>query len=394
MKHESIFIFGSAPALAREELHAVLGRLHVSFDSYKHNEIIEHITCDIPLDFTAVGAVLGGTVKAGQVVVRMKKLDPAVFADMLAQSGKKVTFGFSLYGQTAIDIPVLCDSIKELLKQKDISSRFVRSTDGTVLSSVVVGKQSVNEFLIVPQDDEFLIAKTAFVQDVDAWSARDYGRPNADAKKGMLPLKVARMMVNLGIGSRNPAQTSVADLFCGMGSIFSEAVTLGCKKIFGCDIAQQSVNRAVANIEWLKKEYGLSFDAHIICGDATHAHDYFKNVQFDCIVTEPYMGPVFEKGAVLDRQKIANTIKGLQKLYIGSLREWHSLLVDDGRVVMVFPQMQVQEKGRAYVYTVKNVIDRCEKLGYTLMTGPLTYARPNAVVRRQIYILKKLPTTS
>ena len=35
------------------------------------------------------------------------------------------------------------------------------------------------------------------MQDFEQWGARDYGRPSRDAVRGMLPPKLARMMVNL-----------------------------------------------------------------------------------------------------------------------------------------------------------------------------------------------------
>lgn len=389
MKHESIFIFGNTPTIAREELFTVLNRKQISFTSRQQLGPVELVATESPLDYQQFGTILGGTVKAGPVIARTEQLDPALFVDLLSESQGKINFGMSIYGEVSVDISALCHAVKDALKQKGIVSRFVLPQKNMILSSVAVSKQSVSEFLIVPQDGQFLIAKTAFVQDVDAWSARDYGRPNVDPKKGMLPLKVARMMVNLGIGVKNPHDCIVADLFCGMGSILSEAVVLGCKQIVGCDISQQSIDRTHANLEWLKKHFELSFESNLICGDATHAREYFKKGQFDCIVTEPYLGPAYERGAVIDRQKIVNTIKGLQKLYIGSLREWYSLLADERRVVMVFPEIQVEDKGHTYIYTVKNVIDRCEKLGYTLVAGPLRYARPHAIVRRQIYVLKK-----
>ena len=38
---------------------------------------------------------------------------------------------------------------------------------------------------------------------------------------------------------------------------------------------------------------------------------------------------------------------------------------------------------------MKNVVDRCEMLGYTTKAGPIEYSRPQAKVRREFYIFEK-----
>ena len=83
----------------------------------------------------------------------------------------------------------------------------------------------------------------------------------------------------------------------------------------------------------------------------------------------------------MDKKEIKNAVKGLEKLYIGCLREWHALLKPHGVVVMALPDIVLANTK----YSVKNVIDRCETLGYTTEQGPLPYSRPNAVVRRMFY---------
>ena len=83
-----------------------------------------------------------------------------------------------------------------------------------------------------------------------------------------------------------------------------------------------------------------------------------------------------------DVQYVKNIIKGLEKLYIGCLRDWHKVLKKGGVVVMALPVYNINGK----TYFVKKVIDMCEMLGYTTLAGPIEYSRPQAVVKRNFFV--------
>ena len=120
--------------------------------------------------------------------------------------------------------------------------------------------------------------------------------------------------------------------------------------------------------------------------DATHISERITS-PIHAIVTEPYMGDTNASsyGKVIELKKAKNIVKGLEKLYIGCLREWIRILIKGGVVVIALPQYVI---GKETVF-VKKVIDRCENLGYTLLVGPIEYGRPDAVVRREFYIFQK-----
>ena len=96
---------------------------------------------------------------------------------------------------------------------------------------------------------ETLVAKVVHVQDVNWWSKKDYGRKKVDRKSGMLPPKVARIMVNL---SQTPKDGVIYDPFCGSGTILVEALDSGFAAI-GSDISEKAVNDSVTNTNWFKK---------------------------------------------------------------------------------------------------------------------------------------------
>src|SRR5439155_3174172 len=137
-----------------------------------------------------------------------------------------------------------------------------------------------------------------------------------------------------------------------------------------------------ANLRWTVATKwaaeGVTFRLHN--ADAVHMSENMDGALVDAIVTEPYMGKtsVGARESRVTSDEIKNTIKGLEKLYIGCLRDWNRILKPQGVVVMALPMYVVGEKS----YFVKKVIDMCETLGYTIIAGPIEYSRPQAVVKR------------
>ncbi|MEK9143024.1 MAG: methyltransferase domain-containing protein [Patescibacteria group bacterium] len=328
----------------------------------------------------ALLAQLGGTIKIAWMLGTIPSLEAPLLARYLLDIPGIRSFGISMYGDAkSLDPEVLAD-IKTQLSEAGVHTRYVEAHDGNVLSSVVVAKQKVTELIVVSTGSGFIIGQTLAVQDVEAWSTRDYGRPFADPKSGMLPPKVARMAVNLAHSEvLHPTSEVLLDPFCGMGTILGEALLSGWQ-VIGSDQSEEVVGKAKKNIEWLTKVTGPGPVTKFFVSDATHVSEHLPKESIDAIVTEPFLGST-QWG---DRQ-VKNIIKGLEKLYIGCLRDWVKVLKPNGKVVIALPQYAVHGK----TFFVKNVIDRCENLGYTVVHGPIEYSRPQAVVRRQFYIFRK-----
>ncbi|MBI3956019.1 methyltransferase domain-containing protein [Candidatus Gottesmanbacteria bacterium] len=325
---------------------------------------------------------LGGTVKIAREKGKIAVLTAEEVLLIFKNEGESLTFGISLYGEGHLDTRLLA-GVKEGLERRGIHARYVAGHEGNALSSVVITKQHVKELILVRVKDGYIVGETEAVQDFEAWNARDYGRPYADPKAGMLPPKVARMAINLASASthsRINASRILLDPFCGMGTILGEALLTGWS-VIGSDQSEEAVEKAKKNIEFLqgtslqdRKEvpYGL------FVSDATHISEKIAPESIDAIVTEPFMGPT-----VVETENVKNVIKGLEKLYIGCLREWHKILKPKGHIVIALPEYAVGGK----TFFVKTIIDRCENLGYTVTLGPLEYSRPQAVVRRKFFVL-------
>jgi tRNA G10 N-methylase Trm11 len=172
-----------------------------------------------------------------------------------------------------------------------------------------------------------------------------------------------------------------------MGTILAEAYMTSWS-VMGSDVSADIVDRAKKNLDWLVQLFPGTRGSIGACvtADAVHISEHIVANSVDAIVTEPFMGATsIANQKTLDSQKIKNIIKGLEKLYIGCLRDWHKILKENGRIVIALPAYAVL--GR--VYFVKKVVDMCENLGYTIVDGPIEYSRPQAIVKRQFYILQK-----
>ncbi|MEK7587560.1 MAG: methyltransferase domain-containing protein [Patescibacteria group bacterium] len=150
----------------------------------------------------------------------------------------------------------------------------------------------------------------------------------------------------------------------------------------GSDISEKVIEKAKKNIEFSQEDllHSKRSSYEFFVSDATHVSEHLKPESIDAIVTEPFMG-----SADIKFENIKNTIKGLEKLYIGCLRDWYRVLKPLGRVVIALPEYRIEDK----MFFVKKVIDRCENLGYTTLHGPIEYSRPQAIVRREFFVLQK-----
>ena len=109
--------------------------------------------------------------------------------------------------------------LKKILVRHGRSVRVVENRDAvlttaTSLHNGLSGKNERKVELIKLDDDWY---KVVGVQDIDAYSKRDQTRPARDAKVGMLPPKLAQILINL-CGPLKPGSV-VLDPFCGTGVV-------------------------------------------------------------------------------------------------------------------------------------------------------------------------------
>ncbi len=382
MTSDTVFVFGRTPDLAFAELsHLIPGSSLLRIHSHAA------VLAQSETNASEIMEQLGGTVTIGKVLCIGQELTPANLASYIGIGGpSSVTFGLSTLGTNPITETFL-RQIKKELTPLGISVRYIVNKKSEPLSAVVVKGQKVQEYIIIPTDKGEYLVKTEQVQNVPEWVKRDFDRPFADPKRGMLPPKVARMLMNIVSSRKQGGVPTLLDPFCGMGTVLGEGLLTGWN-VIGSDIAKDVTRKTKGNMEWITREYpSITTKYQVFEADAVHISTAVPPDSIDAIVTEPFMGtPSFAIQEKINPEEVKNTVKGLEKLYIGCLKDWSKILKKDGLILIALPSFRVN--GRELF--VKKVIDTCETLGYYISEGPWTYGRPNAVVERNFYLFKKI----
>ncbi|MEK7537998.1 MAG: 50S ribosomal protein L11 methyltransferase [Patescibacteria group bacterium] len=395
---ETLFILGREPELSVAELEAMTTAWSAAVTVASTSVALVRHEGGLPdraLDR------LGGSVKQVTVLERwpittnlvttlIEKLSGDWVQKLFPDRGR-IEFGLSVYGASNSERAAVNRQGLRLKKELVHSGRPVRyvTSREPQLSAVTVKKNGLlekgKELVFVKTAPEVIVGLTAAVQDYEAYGRRDFGRPAANPKSGMVPPKLAQMMLNIAGVQPNDV---LLDPWCGSGTILQEAALMGVKEIYGSDLEPKAVKSAQENIRWLFKEFPhLRADVEITMRDARQG-----SIAADVIVTEPDLGKPLrghEPQPWLHQQA-----KKLQIMYWQCFEQWKKKLRPRGRVVMIWPEFVV---GGADVtidieQAVRNLGFRQEPLlssasARTMnVANPsvLVYARDDAKVRRQI----------
>lgn len=392
------FILGSNPTLSLAELATVFncGKLALIQKNIATLENSREIMANIIKK-------IGGIIKFGLIHNELTSLATQDILKSVAVFTKpekietKFKFGISFYGQAKINLKVLGMEFKKLLKQSGINSRWVISREPT-LSSVVVEQNDLTtdrgaEIIIIQFNRKLLLGKTLAVQPFKELSFRDYGRPARDDRSGMLPPKLAQIMLNL---SGANLDHTILDPFCGSGTILTEAMLMGYQKVIGADISNKAIQDTKTNIAWTQKNYdlpwpigGANYKLHL--ADATQISKQLQPNSIDAIITEPYLGP--QRGGF----EIDKIIKELEQLYSKSLIEFKKILKPGGKIVMVWPLFSARQKNYwlnpdlAGLKIINPLPENLQKNIFLKLTNrnTIVYGRELQKVWREIVILEK-----
>lgn len=401
------FVLGNNPTLSTAEISAVFpeNQSLTLIDSILVLETSEKI------DAEQVIKRLGGTIKIGEIVSKISGERDNILEEakkLLKPGDSKFKFGISYYGKNKFNIKPVGMEIKKYLKKRGISCRWVTSrplrrneseASESVLSSVVVEqnkltKKGVEIILIkIPQSPftkggagGFLVGKTLAVQPFKELSFRDYGRPARDDRSGMLPPKLAQIMINL---SGAETDDIILDPFCGSGTILTEAMLKGHKNLIGSDISKKAIEDTKKNIDWIKNNYELSITNYQLFNkSSTELSRTIKLGSIDVIVTEPYLGP--QRGKI----NIQEVKKELEDLYSKSLSEFKKILKPNGRIVMIFPVFRETNyinpnlNGFKIINPISENLQKYNTIKLT-NRNTIVYGRPGQKVWREIVILQK-----
>lgn len=295
--------------------------------------------------------------------------------------------------------------IKNGLTESGLSVRVVLPEFNSLsLASVVVTKnlllQKGAEICILAAKDKIFTAKTLTAQDFEDYGRRDYQRPARDEKQGMIPPKVAQIMLNL---SGCKSGETILDPFCGIGTLVQEGLLLGFRMI-GSDINKTAIKGSEQNLEWFRNRYKVAPGKYgLETSDACKVAELIEKSgqKINGIVTEGTLGPIYSQYPKPD--EIAKNFRDLESLYKKSFKEFAKFLPQKALIVMCLP---AYKKGReAYEYFPG--LDFAKDLGYNLvdiisptlakklkflrLTDRKTaiYDRKDQIVAREIVIFEK-----
>jgi tRNA G10 N-methylase Trm11 len=357
------FALGNNHTLCKVEIINVLCSKGIEFsiiESSKETLIIEtdkEIEKDINIDIFGSTAKFVKIYKTISLNVFLENKNSNLidydFIDFFIPKNKnKLVFGLTVYGSGCRfkDLnsswyisPSVCRDFRNELKVHGVKIGFLPLRE-RILSTVSVDKNKLltNGFEVVLAigKETVYIGKTLAVQDYESYSFRDYSRPNRDSRSGMIPPKLAKMMINLSGKDRNKL---ILDPFCGSGTILGELVLLGYRKIIGSDISNKAVDDSKININWLFDEYNeVNRDKHnvkIMKSDATTISKVIEYKSIDAIVTEPFLGSPKKKFSL---NQVNQEIKELEHLYLKTFSEFKKILNHSGIVVIISPIFKCQ----------------------------------------------------
>jgi tRNA G10 N-methylase Trm11 len=289
-------------------------------------------------------------------------------------------------------------SLKKELKKINIKSRYVESRQENILSSAAAFQNDLHttksELVAIKTKKAFLLARTAAIQDIEDYSKRDEFRPHRDKKLGMLPVKLAQILLNL---SATKDQGNIYDPFCGLGTILQEALRDG-YNAYGSDANEEVVTKAQENLKWFQKEYPTATGkVEIKLANAKTVTNTF-NAKMNAVVTEGYLGKTFFRTP--EMYDLNEEHMRLKVIYIEALKALKTGFFEpNSRVVLCTPFYRF---GKEEVFAPW--LDTIRSLGYTQLDlfpkdagiippsdfnvprKTFLYARPDAQVGREISI--------
>ena len=390
-----VAIAGRQPLISLAEIQALydkaarlVGKKLVFFEIDEDGE--ENISPDINR--------LGGSLKLG----RFFDTDFSKLAKFLATAHPegKITLGISDFSKQKKSGLAKQKSmeLKRNLAKMGRSVRVITSNEPEISSATAHHNQLGEKagcFEIFLIDREIYLSLGT--QNITAYTERDQARPARDAKVGMLPPKLAQILINLC--GKLPEGARVLDPFCGTGVVLQEAAIMGYVP-YGTDLNERMVEYSKKNLSWLfnernQKRFKILPDLiqkkdqilnAISVGDAT---SFTWEGEIDAVAFEGYLGAPMSKPPVDIKFKTEKA--KCREIAMGFLKNITPQIKSGTPVVMALPAW-LRENGK---YAGLNILDEIQEMGYNfekfqdLSQSDLLYYREGQIVAREIIVIRK-----
>ena len=350
---------------------------------------------------------LGGSIKLGQIFSgNFRELAETINS---RKPEGKITIGVSSYAlnsnhknkKSTVENLVRRKAmeLKSLLKKLGRNVRVVEARGPEISSATAfhnnLGEKPGAEEVILVGSETYL---SLGVQNIDKYRERDQMRPARDAKVGMLPPKLAQILINLG-GEISESK-KVLDPFCGTGVVLQEALILG-QPVMGSDLSPRIVEYTQKNLDWLLEKKARFFQVKpeliaqknlfldsIYPGDATD-FAWPRASEIGLVACECFLGSPMSKPPV--EIKLKDEKQNCKRIILGFLKNLAKQIEDDTPVVIAVPAW-LREDGS---YSRLSIIDEITDMGYNLAKfqglsqSDMIYYREGQIVAREIIVLRK-----
>jgi len=360
---------------------------------------------------------LGGSQKAGVVVAELRGNNwhnisrQVVKAYESAWSGveHKITLGISVYGFDDVpsrEVQQTGIILKKKLRSRGVSLRLLPNSENALNTATShhnklgLSDNKVELLIVKSSNDAVIVAESVGAQNITALARRDQERPKRDAFVGMLPPKLAQIIVNLGVGEigvgdwDSKADTlRVLDPFCGTGVVLQEAALMG-YSIYGTDNNPKMIDYSEQNIDWLAANFHLlasksstpNSQPTIALADAMTAH---WQSPIDVVATETYLGQPFS--APPSPPKLAEVRGNCENIIRSFLQNIGNQIEPGAPLCVAIPAWKDVEGNFTHLPLTRDI----ETLGYkrvqfsTINPKDLLYHRDDQVVARELLVLIK-----
>lgn len=394
-----IFFLGRQPEIGIAELSAV----------YRQTPALlgrQIAMLDIPAsDVLAQASRLGSIVKIGEIthpdfIISKDSLN-SLAEDLSAAASGKITLGVSYYGNrhatkaSALNFGL---ELQSALRKHGNSVRLLPNSDAALSTATILhnGLSGANpkkvELNVIQQQNKHTvtIARTIFVQDINAYTFRDRRRPRRDARNGMLPPKLAQTMINLAHGAMKHTSASntplnLLDPFCGTGVVLQEATLMG-MDVYGTDLNPDMINYTKDNLAWLNRTHRHNCQPNLAVGDATSFNwkAWAKPDRINLVATETYLGQPYTSTPPVNELK--HNITACNIIISKFLQNISGQLPRGAGLCVGIPAWFIRD----HIHHLP-CAGQIDGYGFSNMTvgANLIYHRPDQIVGRELLVLQK-----
>ncbi|OGY36314.1 MAG: hypothetical protein A3E36_00160 [Candidatus Andersenbacteria bacterium RIFCSPHIGHO2_12_FULL_45_11b] len=388
------FFLGTNPMLSASEIAAYLASHNAAYAISRITNAYIRIEADALPEH--IGDHLGGTIRITTDAATWNHAPTA--EDIIAALSPlpaKWVMGLSILSGSA-SVKKLAISIKKAARAHNSKVSFIEPKGSSLNAAQVLFNRLTHEpnmdLSIIRIGETYILIKTIHMQNIADYELRDTSRPARDARVGLLPPKLAQIMINL---SQPSTGTIIYDPFCGMGTILQEAWLMGFSAI-GSDASERMVTASEKNLDYLAQQFPVAKASRpeVLLHDVKEAFPENLAEKNISIVTEPFLGtPLTHPLSSPEIEIFHNNIIELYRFFFQNIRR---VLKPGAKLLILLPCPKGPE---GFSPLPRSFIDEITAIGYrkeqlvpqviashfpASSSDSVLYARPDALVAREV----------